>query len=182
MTPFNLFQEILNIIDSYHLFQEQHIVKKDKIFFDFLNKNMLDKDLNTNQKEELNTNQKEELNTNQKEELNSDEKEELNNDIKEELNNDEKEELNNDNVYNLKFNKLLKIFYKKLVLKTHPDKTKNKINNAYFIKIHFYYENKIMIGLIYYLLKLNLKTPVLDNDIAHICLNEIYRLNKIIYA
>jgi hypothetical protein len=100
----------------------------------------------------------------------------INNKINNKINNTEEEKLNLKE--NKEFNNYLKKFYKKLVLKTHPDK--NKVNNQYFIHIQYFYENKILIGLIYYLIKLNLPKPELNNELIQIFLDEIYQINDYI--
>jgi hypothetical protein len=56
------------------------------------------------------------------------------------------------------FNKLnfIKNLYKKIAVKTHPDKTKNKIYNFYFKMSKYYYEKNILIGIIDIANKINI--------------------------
>jgi hypothetical protein len=101
------------------------------------------------------------------------------------------EQNQNNNIKNEKINKIenksekndafifyLKKFYKKLILKTHPDK--NTENTEYFIHVQYFYEKKILIGLIYYFIKLKLPKPEINNELIQIYLNEIYYINQFI--
>jgi len=62
------------------------------------------------------------------------------------------------NKKNNDFNKLnfIKNLYKKIAVKTHPDKTKNKIYNFYFKMSKYYYEKNILIGIIDIANKINI--------------------------
>ena len=86
-------------------------------------------------------------------------------------------------------NAYIKKCYKVIVLKCHPDKNKLQTNiHANFIKCQEYYDENLLIGLLYifYIYKLsppsplNISTPVVPNDKCNIIIDRIFREIRVI--
>ena len=173
---FNIYNEIINILNEYDLLLEKvrnqrgnnqtqkeekelkemnNFLNSDFLKYIFENINIEKKDddpmISNKQKQNYSENDQEELNNNQKlnndqEDLNNDQ-EDLNND-REDLNND-REDLNNDREDKKdEVNEFIKKYYRKIILLTHPDKTNDIIRNEMFKKAKEYSENKFLIGII----------------------------------
>lgn len=56
--------------------------------------------------------------------------------------------------------KIIKRLYKKIAVKSHPDKINDKEKNLLFIKANFFYKNKILVGIIYVAKKLQVKVDI----------------------
>lgn len=81
--------------------------------------------------------------------------------------------------YKIKF---LKNMYKKIAVRTHPDKTKNQLYNKYFKLCKFYYENDILIGLISVSLKINIKIEFGNKHLSNIIFSEISQFKNYIFT
>jgi hypothetical protein len=131
-----------------------------------INKNTLDniKKSNNNDNIESNNNDNIELNNNDNIESNNNDNIELNNDNNIESN-------NNDNIESDEIiNNYIKKIYKKIILKCHPDKNGDKL---LFIKCKEYYENKLLIGILYIGYKIKYNLPELNQFIIKHILFEI---------
>ena len=169
MKQFNIYDEIIITIDKYYYKNKNN----NNSFYLFLQKLNPGVDENNGENKDEN---KDEYKGENKDEYKGENKDENKDENKSENKSENKDE-NKDKNKKI-FNSYLKKFYKKLILKTHPDK--NKKNSHYFVDIQYFYEKKIIIGLIYYYIKLKLPKPEMNNDLSQIYLNEIYNINHYI--
>jgi hypothetical protein len=98
------------------------------------------------------------------------------NNVKQNINNfnDNHNDNNNDND---NINKIIKFYYKKIVIKTHPDKCKTYHNINFFRQSKIYYDKKILIGIlnISSILKIDI---ILTNDMINRISFEINLFNS----
>ena len=80
--------------------------------------------------------------------------------------------------------RILKKLFRKIALISHPDKIKNLIKNELFKKAKTFYENELIIGLIYVSLKLKIVIPITEysTKIIKIILIEIENMKNIIFV
>lgn len=75
---------------------------------------------------------------------------------------------------------IIKKLYRKIAKKSHPDKVKDEIKNNFFKKAFIFYENKMLIGLVYISNKLlvNIDSSSFNNNIIQAMFKEISYIQK----
>lgn len=162
--PTNIFYKIFQIMDHYeevlgHYATHENKYKEDDDFFSFLYNHMkkpADTDISNN---DLSNNNTKEVKNDSDKEPNTED----NNSESHEINFDDNKPTKPLTEHEEMINKYIKKCYKIIVLKCHPDKNRDRPNsNELFIKCHEYYDNHLLIGLLYvfYLYKLIPPKPI----------------------
>ena len=171
MDNINIFKKIFEIMDHFESISNnlpnEKKYKDDDDFFNFIFQNV--KEINPNKNSESNPECKIESCT------------ESNNESNNESNTESCTESTNKSELNIENQKIVKNYirkcYKKIVLKCHPDKNKLLKDNKLFVLVQNYYDNELLIGILYIYYIANINPPEPLNNVDP---NNINKLQEII--
>lgn len=171
MDNLNIFKKIFEIMDHFESISNnlpnEKKYKDDDDFFNFIFQNV--KEVNPNKNSESNPECKIESCT------------EFNPESSNESNTESCTESTNESESNIENQKIVKNYikkcYKKIVLKCHPDKNKLLNDNKLFVLVQNYYDNELLIGILYIYYITNINPPEPLNDVDP---NNLNLLQKII--